>query len=104
MATTILFTQEAGHTFEVDGASELIYGAVVCVSADNPASNLLGGFKESSSAHRPCRQCLTTREELQTMVCSCNYNAHLVFLVWLACEILFVLFSYTVPRKSVQTS
>lgn len=40
------------------------------MSADNPASNLLGGFKETGSAFRPCRQCLTTHDELQTMVCA----------------------------------
>ncbi len=60
--------QEAGYAFETDGNSEVVYGAMVCVSADNPASNLLGGFKESSSAYRPCRQCLATRVDSKTKV------------------------------------
>ena len=36
-----------------------MYGTVAIVSADNPASNCLGGFKESSVAYHPCRQCMT---------------------------------------------
>lgn len=43
------------------GSPQLLYGTVCVVSADNPASCLLGGFKESTSAHLPCRQCLGTR-------------------------------------------
>ena len=45
-----------------------IYGTIAAVSADNPASSSLGGFKEGSMAHRFCRQCLTTREEVKTKV------------------------------------
>ena len=40
------------------------------VSADNPASNLMGGYKNLSSAFRKCRHCLATKEELQTVVCT----------------------------------
>lgn len=36
------------------------------VSADNPASCALGGFKESVSASLPCRQCLGTKSEIKT--------------------------------------
>ena len=37
------------------------------VSADNLASNLLGGFKEGSTALRGCRQCLATPSEMKTV-------------------------------------
>jgi len=36
------------------------------VIADNPASTLIGGFKESASAYRPCRHCLGTSAEIKT--------------------------------------
>ena len=39
------------------------------VSPDNPASNLMGRYKNLSSAFRKCRHCLATEEELQTVVC-----------------------------------
>ena len=38
------------------------------VSADNPASSSLGGFKESASAFRYCRHCTGTEDDIQTKV------------------------------------
>ena len=38
------------------------------ISADNPASNSLGGFKESVAAYRFCRQCKANSEETKAMV------------------------------------
>ena len=38
------------------------------MSADNPASCALGGFKESSSAYRHCRQCMGTKDEMKKEV------------------------------------
>ena len=43
------------------------YGSVCVVPADNLASNLLGGFKEGSVAHRGCRHCLATSSEMKTI-------------------------------------
>ena len=43
-----------------------MFGRLVSVSADNPASNLIGGFKNLSSAFRKCRHCLATTEDIQT--------------------------------------
>ena len=54
--------------FSNEGAQELYYGTLALVSADNPASSALGGFKEGSSAHRHCRQCLGTSQETTTEV------------------------------------
>lgn len=48
--------------------TQLFYGTVALCSADNPAANALGGFKESASAYRHCRQCLGTAEETKTEV------------------------------------
>ena len=38
------------------------------VSADNPASASLGGFKQSASAYRFCRHCMGVSEEIQSKV------------------------------------
>ena len=37
-------------------------------SADNLGAQLLGGFKEACSAHRPCRYWLGTNEEIKSKV------------------------------------
>ena len=52
----------------VHGNKEQIYGTVAVVSADNLGSLALGGFKESCSALKMCRHCLTTKPESQRMV------------------------------------
>lgn len=57
---------ENGYEFNVSGFPRLFYGALCVISADNPASCSLGGFKESASAFRPCRQCLTTKDEIKS--------------------------------------
>ena len=52
-----------GHEFSVSGALQSVYGTIAAVSADNPASNALGGFKEGFTAFRHCRQCMGTSAE-----------------------------------------
>ena len=60
--------QESGCPFHVNGCEQVYYGTMTVFSADNLASNAVGGFKESSSAYRPCRQCLCANDELQHQV------------------------------------
>ena len=45
---------------------QILYGTLCVLSADNPASSACGGFKESCSARKPCRLCLTNLSELST--------------------------------------
>ena len=52
----------------VKGVPKIYYGTVAIVSADNPASNSLGGFKESTAAYRYCRQCMATSTETKNTV------------------------------------
>ena len=59
---TTLHAQEKGHCFVIDGRHEVHFGSLTIVSADNPASCTLGGFKETTAAHRMCRQCLSTHK------------------------------------------
>ena len=50
----------------MSGSPRFFYGTLCVVSADNPASCALGGFKESVSANLPCRQCLATKDEIKS--------------------------------------
>jgi hypothetical protein len=43
-------------------------GALVAVSADNLASQAIGGYKGLQSAFRKCRQCMATSDTMQTKV------------------------------------
>ena len=53
---------------EVSSAPYNLQGTVALVSADNLASNALGGFKESASANLHCRQCLGSADETTQIV------------------------------------
>lgn len=56
----------------INGEVRRMRGTVTVISADNPASALLGGFKQSVSAFRFCRHCTGTEEDIQERVC---YNS-----------------------------
>ena len=54
-----------GVFFVVQGLKETFYGTIAVISADNPSSNSLGGFKESTAAYRYCRLCMGNFEEVR---------------------------------------
>jgi hypothetical protein len=54
---------EEGYEFHIESSKETYYGTIALISADNPASSALGGFKEGSSAYRYCRHCLGKAED-----------------------------------------
>jgi len=59
---------DLGHHFRVDGGTVCLRGALLAVVADTPASNLLGGYKESvGGARRKCRHCMADFEAIQAM-------------------------------------
>lgn len=58
-----LLLQETGCSLSVGDVEQMVYGTLALVSADNPASNAMGGFKESASAYLPCRQCMGNADE-----------------------------------------
>ena len=60
---------EKGFTFTVQGKREVRFGTLADVSADNLGSLALGGFKESCTAYRCCRQCMATRDTIRSKVC-----------------------------------
>lgn len=62
--------QECGYPFILDGGVErVLYGTVCVVSADNLGSLALGGFKESCTATRCCRHCMTNQSDAKSKVC-----------------------------------
>lgn len=62
------YFQQTGVPFNINGVQHHFHGTVTIISADNPASALLGGFKQSASAFRYCRQCLGMEEDIQSKV------------------------------------
>lgn len=52
----------------IDGTMYTVRGTISTISADNPASCALGGFKEGSTAYRFCRHCLITIDQLRETV------------------------------------
>ena len=57
--------KEQGVEFIVRGNPKMVYGGLAIVSADNLGSLALGGFKESCTALKMCRHCMTTKAESQ---------------------------------------
>ena len=57
-----------GVEFEIRGEKKFLKGTIAYSSGDNLGSQLLGGFKEGSQAHRKCRECMGLAEKIQTMV------------------------------------
>jgi hypothetical protein len=43
-------------------------GTIAYASGDNLGSQQMGGFKEGAQAHRRCRDCMTTVEDLISKV------------------------------------
>ena len=50
------------------------YGSLCLIPADNLASNLLGGFKEGSTAYRGCRHCLATPSQLKSLFIESHFQ------------------------------
>lgn len=67
-----LYMKDDGASLLVDGHTVPFRGTVSIVCADNPASTLLGGFKQSASAFRCCRHCMGGESDIQSKVCISN--------------------------------
>jgi hypothetical protein len=58
---------DAGLELTIGNVPVIFHGALLFLSADTPAANSVGGFKESvGRAHRPCRCCMITQTDIQT--------------------------------------
>jgi len=60
--------KEKGVEFIVRGNPKTLYGSLAIVSADNLGSLALGGFKESCTALKMRRHCMTTKADSQNKV------------------------------------
>ena len=50
---------------DIKGQEHFFKGTLTVVSADNPASQLLGGFNQGHTAFRKCRHCLAANTDIQ---------------------------------------
>ena len=60
--------QEQGTAFNIQGHQHIFHGTVALISADNPASAELGGFKKGASALHPCRKCTGLNADIKEKV------------------------------------
>ena len=59
----IVKLQTVGININVNGEVKNLKGSVIFCARDTPTSAMLGGFKESVAAYRPCRTYMTTKDE-----------------------------------------
>ncbi|XP_011883997.1 PREDICTED: uncharacterized protein LOC105571135 [Vollenhovia emeryi] len=72
--TDIITLQTQGITVNVTEQEKKVFkGSLLFCAGDTPASALMGGFKESVSAYRPCRQCMTTKHNWKTNFSEDNF-------------------------------
>ena len=62
----ILTLQSTGVEVVVNGQSKMYKGSVYFFSGDTPAAAMVCGCKESVSANKPCRTCLTDHTQMTT--------------------------------------
>ena len=60
--------QDSGYEFTVNKEQKAFRGTTGYFSGDNLGAQLLGGFKEGSSSHRPCRECTGSNKEIKDHV------------------------------------
>ncbi|XP_018360136.1 PREDICTED: uncharacterized protein LOC108759276 [Trachymyrmex cornetzi] len=70
----IVILENEGVTINLGTETKIFKGSLLFCAGDTPASALLGGFKESVSAYRFCRSCLTAAEEYKTQFHDDNFT------------------------------
>lgn len=53
----VIWITGKGYDFDVHEGKETFFGIIAVISADNTASNSLGGYKESVASYRVCWKC-----------------------------------------------
>lgn len=72
----------------INGREERFCGTLVTVSADNLASQQVGGYKSLASATRKCRFCMAVSDDMSTKVLCPMYSyisyieVHIYFTVY----------------------
>ena len=65
---TYLTVQDEGVKFATADGVRHFHGSLSICSGDNPALYEIGGFKNLTGALRKCRFCMTTKEDMNSMV------------------------------------
>ena len=63
-----LFILIQGLELAIGNKTEIWYGTITIFSADNLASQYIGGYKQLASALRKCRFCMATDDQVQSKV------------------------------------
>ncbi|KAK3917650.1 Non-symbiotic hemoglobin [Frankliniella fusca] len=56
-------SSKEGIRIRIGNEEVVFHGIFICFCGDNPASENVGGFKESHFAAKPCRQCFVSKED-----------------------------------------
>uniref|UniRef100_A0A1X7T5K3 Uncharacterized protein n=1 Tax=Amphimedon queenslandica TaxID=400682 RepID=A0A1X7T5K3_AMPQE len=67
--------EQNGLVVTTGNSQTRFYGSLFLVPGDNLASQYLGGYKSLASAHRKCRTCMTTNEDMQNKVAALSSSA-----------------------------
>ena len=60
--------QSDGVPFIINGQAVHLRGTLILGCGDNPAANLMSGFKNLTSAFHKCRSCMAIASDIQTKV------------------------------------
>lgn len=85
--STSVHTYIQGVLFTVHGEQRKFHGTLALASADNLASQLLGGYKQLSSALRRCRYCMAHRDNMGEQVYKQRHNFNVYKHVIIRCYI-----------------
>ena len=66
---TIQKSTTTGVTMTINKSEENIKGTLIYVLCDTPAAGVMGGFKEGSSALKPCRCCNASKTSMKENFC-----------------------------------
>ena len=72
----------------VNGKTVYLRGTLILGCGDNPAANLMSGFKNLTSAFRKCRSCMATASDIQAKV---SRDANKLVFVHTTCMQLIIL-------------
>lgn len=67
--------KDEGFNFAINGGNQTYHGTLIFFSGDNLGAQYIRGYKEGSQAHRRCRYCMGSEEEIQNHVSYCNIIA-----------------------------
>ena len=69
-----LLVQDEGLMMVINGHEQVFRGTLTVATADNLASQYLGGYKSLASALCKCRFCMAVEADMKSKVCVRDFN------------------------------